>query len=157
VIVDGAAVESGLKTASGRRSVPLDDHLVAVLKSHRARQAVEKLAAGRAYSEGGWLVADEVGQSLYPDTLSEKFDALVKASGLRRIRFHDARHTAASLMLADRTPVRAVAAILGHDPAMTLRVYAHVIPCDDVEAGARLSATLLGDSCSVGEIAWVVA
>lgn len=105
VLVDGKAADSLPKTAAGRRSVPLDPTLVALLRRHKARQAAEKLAAGGAYQDGGWLVADELGRPWYPDTVSERFADLVKAAGLRRIRLHDTRHTAASLMLASGVPV----------------------------------------------------
>ena len=54
---------------------------------------------------------------------------LVKASGLPRIRLHDTRHTAASLMLASGTPVKVVSDLLGHNsPTITLATYAHVLP-----------------------------
>ena len=142
--MDGRPAESLPKTAAGRRSVPLDDLIVSLLRAHRARQAAEKLAAGPAYEDGGWLVADELGQPLYPDTISERFTHLTKAASLRPIRLHDTRHTAASLMLASGVPVKVVADLLGHDPKVTLATYAHVIPGMGEQAGAALSAALLG-------------
>ena len=144
VLVDGHAVESDPKTAAGRRAVPLDAMLVELLKSHRARQAAEKLGAGPAYEDGGWLVADELGRPLYPDYVSERFAHLTRAAGLRPIRLHDTRHSAASLMLASGVPVKVVADLLGHDPKVTLATYAHVIPGMGEQAGAALSASLLG-------------
>lgn len=144
VLVDGNVAESTPKTDRGRRTITLDPMLCSVLKTHRARLSAEKLAAGPAYQDEGWVVCDELGNPLYPDTITERFDALVKASGLRRIRLHDCRHTAASLMLANGTPVHEVAGMLGHDPAETLRTYAHVIPGRAEEAGAALTAALLG-------------
>jgi integrase len=145
VVVDGKSVESLPKTAAGRRSVPLDPALVSVLRRHKAVQAAEQLAATEsAYEDGGWLVADELGRPLYPDTVSERFDELVKKAKLRRIRLHDTRHTAASLMLASGVAVKVVADLLGHDPKVTLATYAHVIPGMGEQAGAALSAALLG-------------
>lgn len=144
VLVDGQPVESTPKTAAGRRALPLDSMLVDLLKAHRARQATEKLAAGSAYEDGGWLVADELGRPLYPDTVSERFAQLVRSTGARPIRTHDTRHTAASLMLASGVPVKVVADLLGHDPKVTLATYAHVIPGMGEQAGAALSAALLG-------------
>ncbi len=116
VLVDGRPEESLPKTAAGRRAVPLDARLVALLRRHKAVQSAEKLAAGVAYDDGGWLVADELGQPYYPDSISGMFEKKVKAAGLRRIRLHDPRHTAATLMLADGVPVKTVADLLGHDP-----------------------------------------
>jgi integrase len=144
VVVDGKPADSLPKTAAGRRAVSLDPALVALLKAHRALQAAEKLKAGEAYEDAGWLVADELGRPLCPDTISERFDDLVKKHRLRRIRLHDTRHTAASLMLADGVPVKVVAELLGHNPKVTLATYAHVIPGMGERAGAALSAALLG-------------
>lgn len=144
VLVDGNVADSLPKTAAGRRSVPLDPKLVALLRAHRKAQTAERLRAGEAYEDGGWLVCDELGRPLYPDTISERFDTLVAQAKLRRIRLHDTRHTAASLMLGDGVPVHVVAQILGHDPRVTLATYAHVIPGMGEQAGANLSAALLG-------------
>jgi integrase len=144
VIVGGQPRDSLPKTSAGRRSVPVDGLLISLLRTHRARQAAEKLSAGPAYEDHGWLLADELGRPCSPDTLSGRFDDLVKRAELRRIRLHDTRHTAATLSLANGTPVHEVAAILGHDPRVTLATYAHVIPGMGERAGAALSAALLG-------------
>lgn len=147
VVVDDKAVDSAPKTRAGVRPIPLDAHLVKLLRAHKARQATEKLAAGEAYEDAGHLVADELGHPIHPDTLSAWLDDKIADAGLRRIRLHDLRHTAASLMLADGVPVKVVAEILGHSsPTITLSIYAHVLPGMAEEAGANLSASLLGDA-----------
>lgn len=144
VVVDGNPMASSPKTAAGKRSVPLDESLVAILKSYRARQAEERLAGGEAYEYGGYLVADELGRPYHPDSVSKFFDDAAKEVGLPRIRLHDCRHTAASLMLASGVPVKVVSEMLGHaSPTITLSVYAHVMPGMGEEAGAALSASLL--------------
>ena len=124
--------------------MPVDGLIISLLRAHRARQAAEKLAAGPTYEDHGWLLADELGRPCSPDTLSGRFDELVKRAKLRRIRLHDTRHTAATLMLGQGTPVHEVAAILGQDPRVTLGTYAHVIPGMGEQAGAALSVALLG-------------
>ena len=141
-VVDGKPVASSPKTAAGRRSVPLDASLVAILKAHRA---AEKLRAGEAFHETFPVIADEAGRSYHPDTVSEFFENAAKDAGLPRIRLHDCRHTAASLMLNQGVPVKVVSEMLGHaSPTITLSVYAHVLPGMGEEAGAALSASLLG-------------
>ncbi len=145
VVVDGKAVASEPKTGAGRRSIPLDTQLVALLRAHKARQAHERLAAGPAYEDGGYLVADESGKPYHPDTVSDWFDRACGKAKVPRIRLHDACYTAAPLMLAVGTPVRVVSEMLGHaSPTITLSVYAHVLPGMAEEAGERLSALLLG-------------
>ena len=145
IIANGRTAESRPKTAAGRRQIPLDPTLVGLLRSHRARQAAEKLAAGEAYDDGGYVIADELGHPYYPGTISVLFKRRAKAAGQAILRLHDCRHTAASLMLADGVPVKVVSEILGHaSPVITLSVYAHVLPGMAEQAGAALSAQLFG-------------
>ncbi len=145
ITVKGKPVPSHPKTAAGRRSISLDPELVTLLRTHRRRQATERLAAGPAYQEDGYLVADELGHPYHPDNVSGWFAARAEQVGLPRIRLHDCRHTAASIMLAAGTPVKVVSEILGHaSPAITLSTYAHVLPGMAKEAGAAISASLLG-------------
>lgn len=149
IVTEDGVVESTTKTTSSQRRIPLDDHLVALLRSHRARQAAEKLAAGGAYDDRGYLFADELGNPHYPDTLSEWFEAKLTELGLPRIRLHDTRHTAATLMLGSGVPVNVVSELLGHaSPVVTLTVYGHVIPGMTDQAGAALSERLLGEAVS---------
>jgi integrase len=143
--VKGEAVSSLPKTGAGRRSISIDARLVALLRAHRRRQAAERLAAGPAYEDNGYLVADELGNPYHPDTISGWFDARVAQVDVPRIRLHDCRHTAASLMLAAGTPVKVVSELLGHaNVVVTLQVYQHLMPGMAEEAGAALSASLLG-------------
>jgi integrase len=93
-------IHSTEQTAAGRRAIPLDDRLVSELKAHKARQARERLVAGSAWEELDYLFVDELGNPYRPETLSRKFTKLAGDAGLRIIRPHDLRHTAASLMLA---------------------------------------------------------
>jgi integrase len=146
VVVDGKAITSTPKTSAGKRPVPLDASLVKLLKSHQTKQGAEKLAAGAdAYSDDGYVLADELGVPYHPDTVSDWFETAVKAAKLPRIRLHDTRHTAASLMLASGVPTKVVSELLGHSsPTVTLSIYAHVIPGMAEDAGAALSASLLG-------------
>ena len=144
VTVEGRPVDSLPKTKAGRRSVPLDPNLLTILRAHKASQSVEQLKSGGAYKIDGYLCADELGQPYHPDTISGWFDKAVKKTALRRIRLHDTRHTAATLMLASGVPVKVVTEMLGHaTPVITLTFYAHVIPGMAEQAGAALSESLL--------------
>ena len=145
VVVDGVPTDSVPKTKAGIRSIPLDGQLMGLLRAHRARQAQEKFAARPAYEDGGFVLVDELGRPYHPDTVSEWFDQHREQLGLPRIRLHDTRHTAASLMLASGTQVKVVADLLGHSsPTITLAIYAHVLPGMAQEAGEKLSAMVLG-------------
>ena len=145
VLVDGKPVDSEPKTDSGVRPIPLDDRLVTGLRSHRARQGQERWAAREAWSEGGFVFTDELGAPLHPEYFSTRFETLANRAGVKRVRLHDLRHTAASIMLADGVPVKVVAELLGHSSTdITLRVYQHVMPGMSEAAGEQLSDALLG-------------
>jgi integrase len=125
--------------------LPLDHSLISLFVGHRKSQLEDRLRAGEAWTETGYVFADEIGRPLSPEVVSDRFDRLVKASGLPRIRLHDTRHTAASLMLASGVSVKVVQEMLGHSsPSITLAIYAHTTPSMAKDAGAALSASLLG-------------
>jgi len=145
VLVDGRPVQSEPKTASGRRSIPLDEALVKALRSHRASQAAERLMVGEAWRESGYVFTDELGAPLHPESVSTRFETLADRAGIRRVRLHDLRHTAASLMLAAGENVKVVAELLGHSsPTITQDIYQHVMPGMAEGAVERNSALLLG-------------
>jgi integrase len=81
------------------------------------------------------------GSAIRPEWYTDEFQRQAKAAGVPVIRLHDARHTAASILLDSGAAVSAVAKWLGHDPAVLLRVYGHVYP----EALEAAGAALFGD------------
>jgi integrase len=126
-------------TKGGRsRTISLDRDTVAVLREHRRQQAEERLAAGSAWNDTDGLVfATRWGEPLYPDTVTALMTKLISAynrsitppaTPLPPARLHDLRHLHATTLLLAGVPVHLVAARLGHaDPAVTLRVYSHVL------------------------------
>jgi integrase len=98
-----------LKTGNkGRRALDLTPELVEVLRSHRARQAVERLAAGPAWSDTGLLFTTPLGTPVQPSTFSHAFVNMAERAGLGRWHVHEARHSAASIMLAKGTKLEIV-------------------------------------------------
>ena len=87
------------KSTRSFRSMPLPDSSCAALLSHRERQEGERLAAGDSWQESGLVFTTSLGTVVEPRNLSRTFEHLVQKSGVRRIRFHDLRHTCASLLL----------------------------------------------------------
>jgi integrase len=143
VMVDNKAVPSDPKTSAGRRSISLDPQLVAEFRSHRKRQLEERLRAGGAWTDSGFVFTDPLGHPIHPDTFSGRFDALIAKAGVRRVRLHDGRHSAATMLLEGGTPVHTVSQILGHSKAsITLDVYAHAVDRGGEVAGERLTALL---------------
>jgi integrase len=121
----GKTVENDPKSVTSRRTLPLPDRLVTVLKSAKVRQAREQLALARG---GPWeyVVCNEIGQPYSPSVLSRYWRETVAATGLRHIKLHAARHTCATLMHLQGVPIILIAAWIGHDdPTLTQRLYTH--------------------------------
>ena len=81
------------KADAGLRSVPTDEPLADLLRRHRVRQKKERMAAGQAWADTGYVFTDELGEPYRPEYLSRLFSRLAAAARLRRIRLHDTRHT----------------------------------------------------------------
>jgi integrase len=133
-IVAGHRVEG--TTKSGRvRTVGLDAGTVSTLRAHAERQAKEREFVDQSWHETGHVFRMEIGTPLSPDIGGVVMRQTVRdlndvdgAALLPAMRFHDLRHIHATLLLKGGVPVHVVAARLGHaDPAITLRVYAHVL------------------------------
>jgi integrase len=138
------------KTDRSRRVVEIDAETVRVLRDHRRQQAAEQLRALGAWpdtgEEAGLCFTDEAGQPLRPPYVSRRFGDLVRrVEGLPVIRFHDLRHTHATVSLLIGVPVHVVAGRLGHaSPSMTLDVYAHVLREQRSDAAARFADAIDG-------------
>ena len=115
-------------------------------KNLRARQLAHRFALGGADANEDWVFPDEWGQLLPPYRVSEAFRRLVRRAGLAPLRFHDLRHTAATLMLQAGVPIKIVQTRLGHaTAALTLDVYAHVTT-EGQREGAEAVDALLADA-----------
>jgi integrase len=131
------------KSLRSRRSIPLPDASVRALRRHRATQAAEALAAGPSWTDSGLVFTSTVGTVLEPRNLTRLFDGLIAEAGVRRIRFHDLRHTCASLLLAQNVPARIVMEVLGHSQlSMTTDLYSHVMPTALREAASAMDRAL---------------
>ncbi len=115
------------KSRAGRRQIGLPQQLVTLLVHHEEAQHVERLHAGTVWQEGGWVFATETGAAINPRTDWTHWKELLKEAGIRDSRLHDARHTAATVLLLLGVSQPAIMSVMGwSNPAMTQR-YAHVI------------------------------
>lgn len=115
------------------------------LRYHRARQAAERLALGPVRTDSELVFTDEVWQPLRGITVyRERFVPLCRRAELPTIRFHDLRHTPATLLLLQRINPKVVSELLGHaSVTITLSLYAHVLPDMQKDAAAALDRLLL--------------
>jgi integrase len=115
---------------------------VQTLRRARRLQAAERLKAGLLWQDSGYVVVNEIGEPIHPDTL-DRWAALTTAAAVRRIRLHDARHTAGTLMHLEGVPIAVISAWLGHsDAAFTMRTYVHSQDAALVDASRRLPSGL---------------
>lgn len=143
VYVKGEPRFEELKTAKSRRVVSIPPEVVAELRRHRAQQAQEKLLMGAAYQDHGLVNCRADGRPIYYRTLDNQWLKAQEQAGVRRIRFHDLRHTHASLLFEQGVPLKLISERLGHArSSITLDIYTHVRQeqHDDV---ARTFGTLL--------------
>jgi len=145
VVVGGHPHLSDVKTSSSRRTIDLDRHTTKVLESRMIESQATAAAAGDTFGRGGLIFAASDGGPTHPELVSRAFNRLVTKHTLPRIRFHDIRHTHATLLLKAGVPAKVVAERLGHaTPGFTLNVYQHVLPGMQAEA-ANVFDRLLAD------------
>lgn len=142
----GRLIREEAKTDHSRRLIALPQTAVEALRRHRTRQAAERLRLGDAWRDTGLVFPNAVGQPIDPDSFrSHWWYPLLKRASVPRIRFHDLRHTAATHLLARGVNVKVVSEMLGHSSiAITLGIYAHVLPHMQQHAAATMDAILRG-------------
>ncbi len=123
------------KTKHGRRKIALGSLTIKILRIHNEKQHTEIQKAGEDWQENDLIFTTSNGTPIHPRNLLRNFKTLLWDSGLPEIRFHDLRHTAASLMLNHGIPVIIVSRRLGHArPSITLDIYGHLMPSMQSEA-----------------------
>ena len=131
-------------TEKSRRAVPLLVRTVDALRWHRTRQEAEKIAAGSAYTEHGFVFADFHGEPLQGTAVYKyHWQRTLKRLGLPLVRLHELRHSTATLWLEAGLPLRLVQELLGHaSMAITADVYSHILPAYRRQAADVLAAHL---------------
>ncbi len=137
-------VEKQPKTQNGKRVLPLPLPVHIALAGFRSLQLQERLAAGEAYEDSGYVVVDEAGHPFKTDKLRREARKLMEQAGVRRVRLYDARHAVLSWMANNGVPDTVVSAWAGHsDLSFTKRVYVHPDP-QSLKAGSEKLSELLG-------------
>jgi integrase len=135
-----------LKTERSARTLSLPPVVLAALKSHHVQQRAEWLAAGCAWPESVFVFCTPIGTPVDPRNATRDFHAMRREAGLETTRFHDLRHTAATLLLAMGVDPRTIMHTLGHSQiSLTMNTYTHVLPALQAEAAAKMNAILGGE------------
>jgi integrase len=144
-VAAGYEVHEGDPKSGRARVLDLDDGMVGELRRHRRAQLEERIAAGMAWQDTGYVFTAEDGAPLHPQTLAWHFEKAVKAAGVPVIRFHDLRHSCATLALRAGVHPKVVQEMLGHSSiVITLDLYSHVVPGMQREAAAKIGAAIFG-------------
>ena len=149
--IDGKQVQKAqdiTKTKSSMRTLPLIPAFKELLQHKKKQQNEFQRMCGKNYNKDylGCICVDEMGWLLSPHYLTEAFAKLLKKHGLRKIRYHDLRHSCASLLLANGVPMKQIQEWLGHsDFSTTANVYAH-LECNSKRLSAAAMTNGLQDA-----------
>jgi site-specific recombinase XerD len=116
-----------------------------MFRQHRVRQAEAQMTVGALWQDHGLIFAREVGTPMDPDNFSHSFSRMCGRAGLGHWHPHELRHSGASLMLAQGTPLHVVCEVLGHASiAITKDVFGHLLEGDKRSAAESMSRALFG-------------
>ena len=141
--IDGKLTLVPPKTDRSRRTLVMPSMIVEQLRAHEKRQVAERLWSGSKWQDNGLVFANRVGGPTQARRVIEQFHETLQQAGLRRVRFHDLRHSCATLLLVQGVSPRVVMEVLGHSEiALTMNAYSHVVPELQREAAERMQAIL---------------
>jgi integrase len=145
VLKGGKVIIRQPKTAKGRRLIALSPLTASVLREHHEKQSLERVVLGKHLTGEDLVFCDLEGKPLLPNSVTHAWIKLVRRTGLKPIRLHDARHSHASLMLKQGTHPKIVQERLGHASIqVTLDTYSHVAPGLQEAAAARFDQAFTG-------------
>ena len=131
------------KSASGKREIVLGPSTISILQSHRIQQSVEMSFDGGQWKDMDLVFSTRIVTPIEPRNILRIFKKLLKNAELPNIRFHDLRHTAATLMLQEGIHPKVVQERLGHSQiSLTLDTYSHVLPGMQKDAAIALDELL---------------
>lgn len=132
-----------VKSNSSKRTIAIDEYLLQQLKRHKVNQGEAKLQLGSKYNDLDLIISTHKGTPINQKSISSEFYLIQERQQLPRIRFHDLRHTHATLLLQIGENVKVISERLGHaDISITLDTYSHVIPDMQKSAAKNFSNAL---------------
>jgi len=141
--IGGALVRTETKNNSSRRMLRVPAAALRALREHRVKQMEERLLAGEKWQDCGLVFTTTHGTPLDPRNVLRHFARVLNAAGIAHVRFHDLRHSCATLLLAQGVPARVVQDILGHSAIrVTMDVYSHVMPSMRDDAARAMDSVL---------------
>ena len=143
---NGRIVTTRPKTRASRRTITLDDTILAIMADYKAAQQEHFKCMGKRWTENNFIFVDDNGFPHSPDAFSDHFRKLADSLGFDRARFHDLRHAHASILINQSVSPKAIQVRLGHsDIQTTFNTYGHLFPDTEANASRSFEAALLGD------------
>jgi integrase len=131
------------KTEKSRRTLALPDATAEALIRHRDRQDGERTAAGARWQDSGLVFTTPIGTPIDPSNLIREYHQRLASADVPRVRFHDLRHTFASLLAAEGADLHEIMGALGHSQvALTAKLYTHLLPSVRRKSAARIDGVL---------------
>lgn len=118
-----------MKNKSSCRTLPIPDQVLEMLEAEREKQKINRKMFGKSYNHqyDDYVCVTQLGDLMRPSYVTQHFTSLLEKNNLRRIRFHDLRHTFASILINQEIPLINVSNFLGHsDISTTAKIYAHL-------------------------------
>ena len=143
----GYSLESKMKNESSHRTIVIPNEMVEALLEIKERQELNKKMFKGSYNRKNddFICTDQFGELLRPNYVTQHYRLLLEKNGLRHIRFHDLRHTFASILLSNRTELIEVSKFLGHSTiATTANIYAHLDMSNKEHTASVMSDILAG-------------
>lgn len=132
-------IKATTKTKSGLRTISVSNSLVNILKKEKVKREKEKESYGEHYEDYDLIVCTQIGRPVHPDDFVDSIKSLIKKLDLPMIRFHDFRHSHASLLIEQNIHPKLISERLGHaNIGITLDIYAHVLPSMQQEVADKL-------------------
>ncbi len=126
--INGALTLRPVKTKKSKRPIRVNENIVAILEKHREEQGKIKKAAGKGYKDRGLVFCWEDGRPIDPNYITKKFLKITRSLGLS-VRFHDLRHSFATMLLSNNVHAKIASETLGHSSiGITMDLYSHVLP-----------------------------
>lgn len=150
--------QESAKTKSSLRTLPLVGSFKDYFVEVKQAQEVNKSVCGNCYNYDydGYVFVDELGERMKPDYLTNYFPTYIQRHGIRKMRFHDLRHSCASLLLANGVPLKQIQEWLGHsDFSTTANIYAHLDYSSKISSAQAMEKGMLLPSSEGFESRWI--
>lgn len=150
--------QESAKTKSSLRTLPLVGSFKGYFMEVKQAQEVNKSVCGNCYNYDydGYVFVDELGERMKPDYLTNYFPTYIQRHGIRKMRFHDLRHSCASLLLANGVPLKQIQEWLGHsDFSTTANIYAHLDYSSKISSAQAMEKGMLLPSSEGFESRWI--